>query len=253
MTSRTSTLWTFAITSLALFMVSLDNLVVTTAIPVIRADLGASLEQLEWTVNAYTLTFAVLLLTGAALGDRANARGKRRASARTAAGAAAGAAASRRQRHELGRAVGSLARSQHRAAAGGGLPLRELLESFAARFDEQLEEPERVAEPGARRRVLPLGGVPARLAEAEEGDQRLGDLGAARSRQGEAGGEGRQRLFDQLAQGGAAHRPLGERLHVVAPGGANHPGNAILTAMRAAGYTGNSFGEVSGIIPDLLT
>jgi EmrB/QacA subfamily drug resistance transporter len=70
MTRRTSTPWTFAITSLALFMVSLDNLVVTTAIPVIRVDLGASLEQLEWTVNAYTLTFAVLLLTGAALGDR---------------------------------------------------------------------------------------------------------------------------------------------------------------------------------------
>src|SRR6476646_8843738 len=70
MTQRTSTLWTFAITSLALFMVSLDNLVVATAIPVIRVDLGASLEQLEWTVNAYTLTFAVLLLTGAALGDR---------------------------------------------------------------------------------------------------------------------------------------------------------------------------------------
>ncbi len=51
-------------------MVSLDNLVVTTALPVIKADLGASLAQLEWTVNAYTLTFAVLLLTGAALGDR---------------------------------------------------------------------------------------------------------------------------------------------------------------------------------------
>src|SRR3954469_3896694 len=63
-------LGTFAITSLALFMVSLDNLVVTTALPVIRQNLGASLSQLEWTVNAYTLTFAVLLLTGAALGDR---------------------------------------------------------------------------------------------------------------------------------------------------------------------------------------
>jgi EmrB/QacA subfamily drug resistance transporter len=58
------------ITSLALFMVVLDNLVVSTALPVIRTDLGASLEELEWTVNAYTLTFAVLLLTGAALGDR---------------------------------------------------------------------------------------------------------------------------------------------------------------------------------------
>ncbi len=70
MTTRTKTLWTFAITSVALFMVTLDNLVVTTAIPVIRRDLHASISQLEWTVNAYTLTFAVLLLTGAALGDR---------------------------------------------------------------------------------------------------------------------------------------------------------------------------------------
>src|SRR5262245_46982620 len=68
--TRTNTLWTFAITSIALFMVTLDNLVVTTAIPVLRVDLDASLESLEWTVNAYTLTFAVLLLTGAALGDR---------------------------------------------------------------------------------------------------------------------------------------------------------------------------------------
>ncbi len=70
MTDRTRTIWTFAITSTALFMVSLDNLVVSTAIPVIRVDLHASLESLSWTVNAYTLTFAVLLLTGAALGDR---------------------------------------------------------------------------------------------------------------------------------------------------------------------------------------
>ncbi len=70
MTTKTRTLWTFAVTSIALFMVVLDNLVVSTAIPVIRVDLGATLEQLEWTVNAYTLTFAVFLLTGAALGDR---------------------------------------------------------------------------------------------------------------------------------------------------------------------------------------
>src|SRR2546430_2895714 len=70
MESRSNTLWTFAITSVALFMVTLDNLVVTSALPVIRHKLHASLESLEWTVNAYTLTFAVLLLTGAALGDR---------------------------------------------------------------------------------------------------------------------------------------------------------------------------------------
>jgi len=70
MTARTRTNWTFLITAVALFMVTLDNLVVTTALPVIRRDLHADLQQLEWTVNAYTLTFAVLLLTGAALGDR---------------------------------------------------------------------------------------------------------------------------------------------------------------------------------------
>jgi len=70
MSDKTRMLWAFAITSIALFMTTLDNLVVTTALPVIRRDLHASLTGLEWTVNAYTLTFAVLLLTGAALGDR---------------------------------------------------------------------------------------------------------------------------------------------------------------------------------------
>jgi EmrB/QacA subfamily drug resistance transporter len=62
--------WTLLVTGLAIFMVSLDNLVVTNALTSIREDLGASLEALEWTVNAYTLAFAVFLLTGAALGDR---------------------------------------------------------------------------------------------------------------------------------------------------------------------------------------
>ena len=62
--------WTIAISAIAIFMVSLDNLVVTNALASIREDLGASIEALEWTVNAYTLAFAVFLLTGAALGDR---------------------------------------------------------------------------------------------------------------------------------------------------------------------------------------
>src|SRR5947208_7298561 len=70
MNDKARMLWTFAITSIALFMTTLDNLVVTTALPVIRKDLHASLQGLEWTVNAYTLTFAVLLLTGGALRDR---------------------------------------------------------------------------------------------------------------------------------------------------------------------------------------
>src|SRR5438128_7787244 len=67
-------LWTFAITSTALFMTTFVNLVVTSALAVIRTDLHAGLSGLEWTVNAYTLTFAVLLLTGAALGDRLGRR-----------------------------------------------------------------------------------------------------------------------------------------------------------------------------------
>jgi EmrB/QacA subfamily drug resistance transporter len=62
--------WTYLVTGVAVFMVSMDNLVVTNALPVIRRELNTGLEGLEWTVNAYTLTFAVLLLTGAALGDR---------------------------------------------------------------------------------------------------------------------------------------------------------------------------------------
>ena len=65
---------TLAIVSVALFMVTLDNLVVTNALVSIREDLGASLEQLEWTVNAYTLSYAVFLLSAAALGDRLGRR-----------------------------------------------------------------------------------------------------------------------------------------------------------------------------------
>ncbi|MFJ6798602.1 DHA2 family efflux MFS transporter permease subunit [Streptomyces sp. NPDC091268] len=63
-------IWALVLTGAASFMAALDNLVVTTALPVIREDLGGKLEDLEWTVNAYTLTFAVLLLFGSALGDR---------------------------------------------------------------------------------------------------------------------------------------------------------------------------------------
>ncbi len=68
--TRSGAAWTLVLVSAALFMVTLDNLVVTTALPRIRIDLGASLSGLEWIVNAYTLSFAVLLLPGAALGDR---------------------------------------------------------------------------------------------------------------------------------------------------------------------------------------
>jgi EmrB/QacA subfamily drug resistance transporter len=62
--------WTVVLASLGVFMTALDTLVVTTSLPVLRVDLHSSLSGLEWTVNAYNLAFACLLLTGAALGDR---------------------------------------------------------------------------------------------------------------------------------------------------------------------------------------
>ena len=73
MTQRT---WVLALAAVASFMVALDTLVVSTALTTIRLDLNASVEQLEWTVNAYNLSFAVLLMTASALGDRF---GRRRA------------------------------------------------------------------------------------------------------------------------------------------------------------------------------
>ena len=68
--SRSAQRWVLVLASVASFMVGLDVLVVTTALPVIKQDLGASIGELEWIVNAYTLSFAVLLMTAAALGDR---------------------------------------------------------------------------------------------------------------------------------------------------------------------------------------
>jgi EmrB/QacA subfamily drug resistance transporter len=68
--NRRAAAWTLGIVSLGLFMVVLDNLVVSVALPSIHRSLGASIQSLEWTVNAYVLSYAVLLLPGAALGDR---------------------------------------------------------------------------------------------------------------------------------------------------------------------------------------
>jgi len=62
--------WVVVLTALGSFMGALDTLVVSTALPTLRLDLGASIEQLEWTVNAYNLSFAVMLIPAAALGDR---------------------------------------------------------------------------------------------------------------------------------------------------------------------------------------
>jgi EmrB/QacA subfamily drug resistance transporter len=62
--------WTLGVTAIATLVIGLDALVVSTALSTMRVDLGASLEELEWTVNAYVLSFAVLMMSAAALGDR---------------------------------------------------------------------------------------------------------------------------------------------------------------------------------------
>src|SRR5947209_5917475 len=70
MNLKRSPRWTLVVTSLAFFMVTLDALVVATALPTIHRDLHAGVSTLAWTVNAYGLTFATGIVTGAALGDR---------------------------------------------------------------------------------------------------------------------------------------------------------------------------------------
>lgn len=70
MTARSTSRWVLGLASVTSFMVALDILVVTTALTTIRRSLGASVGSLEWTVTAYNLTFAVLLMTASALGDR---------------------------------------------------------------------------------------------------------------------------------------------------------------------------------------
>src|ERR1700676_923810 len=68
--SATHRSWTLVLASLGVFMTALDTLVVANSLPALRESLHANLSDLEWTVNAYNLAFAVALLTGAALGDR---------------------------------------------------------------------------------------------------------------------------------------------------------------------------------------
>ena len=61
--------WTLVAVAVGLFMIMLDNTVVNVALPSIQKDLGISISELEWVVNAYALTFGVLLLTGGKLAD----------------------------------------------------------------------------------------------------------------------------------------------------------------------------------------
>ena len=157
------TRWVVVLTAIGSLMAALDTLVVSTALSTIRLDLGASVEQLEWTVNAYNLSFAVLLMTGAALGDRFGRRNlyaARRSALFTAASAACALAPN----------VGVLIAARALQGAGSALlrparagPAERRLPARAPRRgDRDLQRhhrPGRGQRPADRRRRRPGSGV----------------------------------------------------------------------------------------------
>jgi EmrB/QacA subfamily drug resistance transporter len=118
--------WTLILTSVAALMVGLDLTVVTTALNTIRVDLGASVAELDWTINAYTLTIGMLLLTAAAVGDRL---GRRRV---LAAGLAVFTAAS--AACALAPSVAALIAARAAQGVGTAMVLPQALALLAAAF-----------------------------------------------------------------------------------------------------------------------
>jgi EmrB/QacA subfamily drug resistance transporter len=126
MTSNSVRTWTVVLAGLGSLMAALDTLVVSTALSTIRLDLGASIEELEWTVNAYNLSLAVLLIPAAALGDR---YGRRRL---YAAGLALFAAAS--ASCALAPSIGALIAARALQGAGAALVLTLALALVSSAF-----------------------------------------------------------------------------------------------------------------------
>ena len=219
MKAGTRTLWTFAVTSIALFMVVLDNLVVSTALPVIRVDLGASIEELEWTVNAYTLTFAVFLLTGAGarrpLRPQAHVHHRRRH-------------LHARPRRGRARAVGRLADRRARAAG------HRRRDRHAAHADDPQRRRRREARARARRLVRhrrPRGrDGAARRRGRRRRDLLAVDLLAERPRR--ASSCSRSRRCFARARAGQGARPPGLALPAAACSGSS---GASSTATATAG------------------
>jgi len=124
-----SQLWALALTSTASFMIALDGTVVTTALSTIRHDLGASVATLEWTVNAYVLSFAVLLMTGAALADRFGRRRMFVAGLAIFIASSAGCA--------LARGIGVLIAARAVEGAGAALVMPLALTQLSAAFSAE--------------------------------------------------------------------------------------------------------------------
>ncbi|WP_141578899.1 MFS transporter [Actinomadura sp. WMMA1423] len=130
MTTRPSAMgWTLALASLGVFLTSLDVVVVATALPVLRTRLGASLADLEWTINAYNLVFACLIPTGAALGDRFGRRRMYLAGLAVFTLASAGAA--------LSHSAGALIAARVVQGAGAAIVLPLTLTLISAAFPDE--------------------------------------------------------------------------------------------------------------------
>src|SRR3954469_16487990 len=129
----TKTRWVVVLTGIGSLMAALDTVVVSTALTTIRHDLVASVAQLEWTVNAYNLSFAVLLITGTALGDR---YGRRRM---YAAGLGLFAAAS--AACALAPNIGTLIAARAVQGAGAALLEGRGPAHYVVRVDESRDEP----------------------------------------------------------------------------------------------------------------
>ena len=169
--TRRASPWVLVLASAASCMAALDTLVVTTALTTIRLDLGASIDQLEWTVNAYNLSFAVLLMTAAALGDRFGRR--RMFAAGLALFALASAACA------LAPGIGWLIAARAVQGAGAALVMTLALRAGQRRL------PARAARLGARdllRAHRPRGGErPARRRRDHRGHRVAVDLLAQRA------------------------------------------------------------------------
>ena len=128
MTTRATHFWAVALTGAALFMITLDNLIVVSTLPSMQRDLGVSIDRLQWVVDAYILVFAVLILTGAALGDRYGRRRMLVAGLLVfTASSAAGALSANLTQLVVARSVGprrGAAHAAHADAALGRLPAR---------------------------------------------------------------------------------------------------------------------------------
>ena len=223
MNTNSHTRWVLILTGIGSLMAALDTLVVSTALSTIRLDLGASIEQLEWTVNAYNLSFAVLLMTGAALGDRFGRRSAVRRRPR-AVRRRVGRLRARAQRRLADRRPGGPGRGRGaRRAARPGAAERGLPARAAGHGDRDLQRdhrPRRRQRPAGRRRGRPGPRLAVDLLDQRADRPRRRPARAAAHAREPRRGTALDIPGLALVTGGRARRRLGRSCAATRPGGA---------------------------------